>query len=244
MKDAPLVSVMIPVWNGARFLDQAVASIRAQQYAPLEILVIDDGSTDETAHVAAQLGNEIRSLAFPHRGLALARQAGIEAARGELIAFLDVDDLWHENKLQLQLALLRDNPGYMIVNGHTQLMRLATKYPEPMRFENWGEPVLAPSFGSALFRAHVFSQLGLFDARLNPYVDVDWFLRARERGIPILIHPEIVQFYRRHEKNMSNDHALGKRAALQALKASLKRRSALGMEGVSLPPLTTLKDHV
>ncbi len=144
MTAAPLVSVIIPVWNGARFLPEALASIQVQNYTPLEILVIDDGSTDETAQIATRSEYNIRYLAFPHRGLVPTRLAGITAARGEFIAFLDVDDLWSATKLQTQLALLRENPNLMIVNGYTQLMRLVHANAETMRFETGANPFWHP----------------------------------------------------------------------------------------------------
>ncbi len=237
MTAAPLVSVIIPVWNGARFLPEALASIQVQNYTPLEILVIDDGSTDETAQIATRSEYNIRYLAFPHRGLVPTRLAGITAARGEFIAFLDVDDLWSATKLQTQLALLRENPNLMIVNGYTQLMRLVHANAETMRFENWGEPVLAPSFGSALFRLPILEQLDLLNGAQNPRHDLDWFMPARERAVPMLIHSDVVQYYRRHSNNMSNENSRDKRVVLQMLKDSLVRRSKLGLEGVSLPPL-------
>lgn len=235
MSDTPLVSVVVPVWNGARFLTDAVASIRAQHYAPLEIVIADDGSTDGTAEIATRPELNLVHLALPHRGLAATRLAGIERARGELIAFLDVDDLWHASKLAVQIELLKKNPETMIVNGYTQLMRLADA--ATMRFENWGEPVLAPSFGSALFRREGLDALRMGEAVTAHSLDADWLLLARERGIPFLIHHDVVQFYRRHGTNMSNQLYLRGASQLKMLQESLARRKALGKEGQELPPL-------
>lgn len=237
MSANPLVSVIIPVWNGAPFLREAVASILAQHYMPLEILILDDGSTDDTPQIAASLPGEIRYVLLPHRGVAQTRLAGLDAARGDLIASLDVDDLWTSNKLQLQLKLLEANPDILIVNGYTQLMRLVETTPEGMRFENWDAPVLTFSFGSAIFRREGLAQLGTFSesaARL----DLDWFMRARERNIPMLTHPDVVYYYRRHRGNSSNDHDTAKRELLKMLKDSLTRRGAVGQTAVPLAPLT------
>lgn len=236
MTDSSLVSVIIPVWNGAAFMPDAVSSILAQRYSPLEILVVDDGSTDDTASVAARLQGNIRYLAFPHRGLMPTRLAGVAAARGEIIAWLDVDDLWSENKLGVQLALLREYPEILIVNGYTQLLRLVGMNEGRMQFEAWGEPVLAPSFGSALFRRDALVQLGGLDGS-NSRSDLDWFMRARERQVPMLIHSDVVQFYRRHSKNTSNDHDVEKRELLRMLSDSLARRGAHGEAPLPLTPL-------
>ena len=99
-----LLSVIMPVYNGAEFLAEAVASIVAQAYQPLEIIVVDDGSTDETATIVQSLGGEIRYLYQFNQGPAAARNAGLALAQGDLIAFLDVDDLWPADKLAQQMA--------------------------------------------------------------------------------------------------------------------------------------------
>lgn len=236
MSDFPRVSVIIPVWNGAHFLKTAIASILAQSYDSLEILVVDDGSTDETVQVAERLPAKIRCLSFPHRGLAATRLEGIAAAQGEILAFLDVDDVWAKDKLRCQLRLLDDEADLEIVNGYTQLQRLVERDGDTIRFENWGEPVLAPSFGSALFRKRALEQLGMTRTHELNY-DLDWFMRARELDTPLRVHSEIVLYYRRHGNNMTNDHIAGKRSLLLMLKESLARRRARGMDGVSLPPL-------
>lgn len=236
MSEIPRVSVIIPVRNGAHFLKTAVASILAQNCDSLEILVVDDGSTDDTAQMAERLPGNIRCLSFPHQGLAATRLEGIAAAQGEILAFLDVDDVWAEDKLRLQLRLLDDRADLLIVNGYTQLQRLVETDGDTMRFENWGEPVLTPSFGSALFRRQAIEQLGMTRTHEHNY-DLDWFMRARELGLRLCVHSDIVLYYRRHSNNMSNDHNTGKRALLLMLRESLARRSAQGMGGVSLPPL-------
>lgn len=235
MNASPFVSVVVPVWNGARFLSDAVASLRAQNYTPLEIIIADDGSTDATAEIATRPELNLVHLPLPHRGQAATRLAGIERARGELIAFLDADDLWHASKLAVQIELLHKHPETMIVNGYTQLVRLVD--PTKMQFENWGPPVLASSFGSALFRREGLDALRIDEAITDPTLDADWLLLARERSIPFLIHSEVVQYYRRHEDNMTNAQDQRGASQLKMLHESLARRKALGKEGQELPPL-------
>jgi glycosyltransferase involved in cell wall biosynthesis len=218
------VSVIIPVYNGAVFLRDAVESVLAQPYNSLEIIVIDDGSTDRTPEVAAALQGPVRVIPQLHRGLPASRNHGLRVARGDAIGFLDADDLWSRDKLALQLALLRANPAVPIVLGHTQLMRLVGSERGRLQFAAWGAPALALSPGSALFGKSVFEHVGPFDESQAYCDDLDWFMRAKERGIPTLVHPEVTLFYRRHTQNMTNDTQLGKQFLMTMLKKSIDRR--------------------
>jgi len=110
----PLVSVVIPVFNGERYLRDAVQSVLDQRYAPLEIIIVDDGSTDGTATVAQSLPEAVSYLHHTNQGPAAARNRGIEQARGGLIAFADADDLWPPAKLELQLPYLINEPAIEI----------------------------------------------------------------------------------------------------------------------------------
>src|SRR5262245_10754564 len=100
----PLVSCIVPVYNGEAFLGEALASIRAQRHRPIEILVVDDGSTDGTAAVVMAADAGIRYMRQDNAGGAAARNRGIGMARGTFVAFLDADDLWPPEKLERQIA--------------------------------------------------------------------------------------------------------------------------------------------
>jgi glycosyltransferase involved in cell wall biosynthesis len=227
--DSPYrVSVVIPVYNGALFLNDAVDSVLSQSCAPAEVIVVDDGSTDGTPALAAARGDCVRYLRQPHRGLPATRNRGVQAARGNVIGFLDVDDLWSRDKLALQLTHMRENPRVPIVLGHTQLMRLIGSEGEALTFEVWGAPVLAMSTGGALFRADVFAQVGLFDETQMYCDDVDWFMRAKEHGVAVFVHPEVTLYYRRHSQNMTNQADVGKRFLIGMLKKSMDRRGRRG----------------
>src|SRR5262249_2428536 len=105
-----LISCIVPVFNGERYLREALDSILAQTYQPLELIVLDDGSTDGTAALVAGYGERIRYLWQANAGEAGARNRGLSIAQGEFVAFLDADDLWHPEKLRRQLARLHDRP--------------------------------------------------------------------------------------------------------------------------------------
>src|SRR5512143_4014499 len=115
MSSEPLVSVVMPVYNGARYLRQALESALNQTYRPLEIIVVDDGSTDETSAILAEFGSRIRAIRQKNPGSAAARNAALQAAHGEIIAFLDADDLWLPQKLEVQVAYLRAHPDVELV---------------------------------------------------------------------------------------------------------------------------------
>ena len=120
----PMVTVIIPVYNGEEYLAEDIESVLGQTYHPLEIIVVDDGSTDDTATVASRFKELVRYIYQPNSGPAAARNRGLKMARGEVIGFVDADDLWVENKLDLQLGLLADNPSVQIVIGFAHTVEI------------------------------------------------------------------------------------------------------------------------
>lgn len=206
VENRQLVSVIIPVYNGASFLAGAVENVLAQKYQALEIIVVDDGSTDATADIAVGYPNEVCYVYQSNAGPSAARNRGIELAQGELIAFLDVDDLWSDHKLNLQTAYLKANPTVEIVQGHIQTMHLA----EPVslhkpRFEITSAPYHYINIGSALYRKSVFDKVGLFNEALTDNEDTDWFIRAWENGVSKVVLDEVTLFYRKHTSNTSHN---------------------------------------
>lgn len=218
------VSVIIPVYNGAPFLAEAVQSVRRQEHAPLEIIVVDDGSTDATAQVAAGFGRGIRYTYQPNRGPAAARNTGLRLAGGDVIGFLDADDLWTDRCLAVLLGHLESSPGVDLVMGYTQLIRAAHAAADGSGFEEVASPWPVLSLGSTLIRRSAFDVVGLFDERMPYSEDVDWFLRAKEATLSLLIVSDVVQLYRRHKDNLTNRTGLTNRHFVQALKQSLDRR--------------------
>jgi len=231
------VSAVIPVFNGAAFLADALASIGAQDIPPDEIVVVDDGSTDASMEIARSIAG-VRVVAHErNRGLPAARNSGLATAAGDVIAFLDADDLWAPEKTRLQRDHLLRDADVDIVVGHTQRTRLVARDDGSTEFEPWSEPELALSLGAALVRRRVFDAIGGFDESLPFTNDWDWFLRAREQGVVIAVHPEVVQHYRRHDNNMTEAVDDGNRYTLLMLRKSLERRRARDGDAESLPPL-------
>jgi glycosyltransferase involved in cell wall biosynthesis len=227
----PLVSVIIPAYNATRFLPDAIASIRRQQYAPLEILIVDDGSEDGCELVAAELGESVRYVRQQRAGPAAARNLGLALARGEFIGFLDADDEWPEQKLSIQLARLLAQPELDVVLGRVRYAALEGGKIPNFRYEG-PEPVLSNvHLGSGLYRRRAFDSVGGFDASLQYCEDVDWFLRARESRLRLLILRPVTLIYRLHGGNMTVNRELADGFLPVALKRSIERRRNMGAAG-------------
>ncbi|MGH9908612.1 MAG: glycosyltransferase family 2 protein [Pyrinomonadaceae bacterium] len=224
----PLVSVVIPVVNGEKFLRDAVESVLAQKYSPLEVIIVDDGSTDGTATIARSFPETVRYLHQTNNGPAAARNRGIKQAQGSLIAFADADDLWPAAKLELQLPDLISDPTIEIVMGRIQQVRLSgTKNggrAGAPHGEEFGEPAFSVNLGSAVIRKTLFERVGLFDETMRYSEDVDWFMRAREGGATIMTIDAVTLFYRQHEQNMTRGKSTSELNVLKTLKRSLDRR--------------------
>jgi glycosyltransferase involved in cell wall biosynthesis len=220
----PLISVIIPVYNGDRYLAEAIESVLAQNYHPIEIIVIDDGSTDNTRQVAESLKKYIHYIYQPNRGAAAARNTGLKIAAGDLIAFLDADDIWNVTKLKIQTNIFTENPVVEIVSGYLQTIYLKENTNEPPEFEHHGAPTMSAQLGASLFRKSVFERVGLFDEELQQAEDLDWFMRAEELRVSIEVHVETVIFYRRHDRNITNQISSSNQYFVRVLKKSLDRR--------------------
>jgi glycosyltransferase involved in cell wall biosynthesis len=206
-------------------LREAVESVLDQKYSPVEIIVVDDGSTDGTATVARSL--PVRYLHQTNQGPAAARNRGIEQAQGSLIAFADADDLWPVGKLDLQLPYFR-GPKIDIVLGKIQQVTVDG----PTQSQDTGFSV---NLGSGVMRKSVFERVGLFDETMRYSEDVDWFMRARESGTAIVTIDAVTLLYRQHEQNMTRGKSTSELNVLKALKKSLDRRREQTGSASALP---------
>ena len=226
----PLLSVIIPVFNGERFLRDVVESVREavhvsdQNYSDVEIIIVDDGSTDDTANVARGFDKTVRYLHQANQGPAAARNRGIEHAQSSLLAFADADDRWPADKLKLQLPFLIKNPAIEIVIGRIQQVLLSRTVDGQTRAEEVAEPAFSVNLGSAVIRKSVFERVGLFDETMRYSEDVDWFMRAREASVEIVTIDAVTLFYRQHDENMTRGKSASELNVLKALKRSLDRR--------------------
>ncbi|HEX8206072.1 MAG TPA: glycosyltransferase [Solirubrobacteraceae bacterium] len=220
----PLVSVVVPVFNGERFLAETLESALAQDHEPVEVIVVDDGSTDGSAEVAARY--PVTVLRQENAGVAAARNAGAAAAKGELLAFLDQDDLWHPEKLSRQVAALAARPelGYAMCRME---VRLEPGMEKPAWLPaDWlapgGIPASIPS--AWMVRRETFDRVGPFDPRYAIACDSDWLARAKDDGVPFEYVGATLLRWRIHPGNNVHDTRRAMSELAHVLHASVQRR--------------------
>jgi glycosyltransferase involved in cell wall biosynthesis len=223
----PLVSVMIGAYNAAPYLGEAIQSVLAQDYEPLELIVVDDGSTDGTADVARGFA-QVKVIQQANGGNGAARNRAVENAAGELYAFLDADDRFTPGKLTLQKAALDADPGLDMVFGHVREFlspeldeetraSLRPPAPEPM-------PWTAPNL--MLIRRESFERVGPFTTAVRVGVTVDWFARAAEAGLRHTILPQVVLERRLHTQNNGLRERASRSQYVEVIRQAMERRRA------------------
>jgi glycosyltransferase involved in cell wall biosynthesis len=239
------ISAIIPTLNMGRFLPDAIASIERQGVAVDEIIVVDNQSTDETGEVLARLSrtnSRLRVIDVPPAGPARARNKGLEAASGDVIAFLDADDLWPSGKLTLQLARLDRDPQVDLVAGFVTFFdRLDSESLTPA-ISSRVETVFGMNVGASIYRASIFDSIGRFDETLKYAEDVDLFFRIVERNVPLVILTTTTLYYRRHMGSMISQEDFRKRLP-RAFGMSLARRKRNGAV-TALPSFETFFEAV
>ncbi len=197
MTEAPLISTVIPLFNCEKYLGAAIESILAQNYEPMQIIVVDDGSTDGSATVARSFP-QVEYYFQENAGVATALNHGLSKAKGEFIAFLDSDDLWTEGKLKLELDAFTRNPELDMVMGNVEQFRETGPNTAPVSlgiFEGYLKITVLVR-RSALFR------VGLFDPQWKTGDFIDWYIRATELPLKTVMLPDVVARRRIHETNM------------------------------------------
>jgi glycosyltransferase involved in cell wall biosynthesis len=193
----PRVSVVIPAYNGASFLAEALDSVLGQTRPPEEVVVVDDGSTDGTAAVAARYGAPVLVHRQANRGIGAARNAGVALTSGDHIAFLDADDLWEPRKLERQLELLAKDPDLEIVFGHLAEFRAGPGEERgPL-----GPARPGPLAVTMLVRREAMDRVGTFpeDVVLSEFLI--WLGRARQLGLREAMLPDVLVARRVHGSN-------------------------------------------
>lgn len=219
------ISVVIPVYNGARHLAAAIESVLRQTVPVLEVIVVDDGSTDHSADIARRFGDQVCLLNQPNSGAAVARNFGIQHAQGNFLAFLDADDLWSERKLEWQLRALKEPPYPEVVYGMAEefysdeLDDTAKRSIRPLKS-------IQPAHvaGAMLISSENFHRVGFFNPELRIAETVEWFARARELQLKEVVIPEVVLQRRIHSSN--SGLRISKMEYVRVIKESLDRRSA------------------
>jgi glycosyltransferase involved in cell wall biosynthesis len=225
--DRPLISCVVPTYNSERYLRAALDSVLAQTYRPLQMIVADDGSLDATIGVVAGYGEQVELVCQPTAGPAATRNLGLRAARGELVAFLDADDLWHPEKLARQAACFDARPELDVCVTYVQmfwgddLTEEATHYRDHPRVQ----PVPGYATTTLLARRRVFDVLGTFNTALWFGDATEWFIRATERAVVMEIIPDALTYHRMHRTNLTRRRrAASREEFLHIVKALLDRR--------------------
>lgn len=230
-----LVSVVIPVYNGERYLGDAIESVLAQTYRPVQLLVVDDGSTDKSADVAKSYA-EVLYIHQTNQGHGVAKNVGAAAANGEFLAFLDSDDLWAPDKLDLQVGHLQRNPDVGYVSCHMRnFLEPGQSVPPWLAGVGLSDvPAYIPS--ALLVRRSVFDEVGGFDPSYRRANDVDWHLRAKDAGVRMGSVDRVLLRRRIHDANLSHDRTLDSPACselFRAIRASIERKRRLDDRGAS-----------
>lgn len=222
-----LVSCIVPVFNGEDYLREALNSILGQSYRRLELVVVNDGSTDRTEKIVESYGEKVRYVFQANAGPAAACNVGISASRGEFIAFLAADDLWHEEKIERQMARFQQRPDLDLCLTHLKNFWIPELKKEAERFQNHRLAKAMPGYTivTLLARRSLFEKVGNFNQELQHGSDLDWFMRTADQGAVMELMPDVLVYRRLHNTNRSRRLASNSRDTfLQILKTSLDRR--------------------
>lgn len=219
------LSVIMPLYNCEPWVEEAVRSVLENADGLLELIVVDDGSTDASAAIVAAMDGPVRLIRQDNAGPAAARNAGLDAARGELIGFLDADDIWtggSPDPRRLQLEAGRD-----CAIGRAQIFT-----GDPPR--DFSEPLFTVLLCTLLMRRETVDRVGRFDDARVPAEDVDWVMRLRESGAQLGRVDDVVARYRLlREGSLTSDRDVSRGALVGALRGSLIRRGVIGEGGES-----------
>jgi len=240
----PTISIIIPAYNAAATILETIASVQQQTYLDFELIVINDGSTDRTLELLQNIKDErLRTFSYENGGLSTARNRGISHANGEFIAFLDADDLWTTDKLELQLAALQQHPDAGVAYSWTYFMDVKEGsrffHPcEPVFFEgNVYAKLLVGDFiyngSNTLIRRQAIDAVGEFDPEINPCADWDYWVRLAAQWNFVVV-PKHQVFYRRFSGAMSSKVEMMKEASLTAIEKAFR---------AAPPELQFLKKH-
>ena len=226
------VSVIIPNYNNGKYLEQCIDSVLSQDYDNLEVIVVDDGSTDNSLELLQEYRTRITIISIPHAGASAARNSGILAASGGVIAFLDSDDYWRHDKIRLQIELMLKENLVVVYSGGIETnsggiqLKVYTPVYSGFCYQYYvkfpAKSIIGLPCSSALIKKENLAISGLFDPTFLDFAeDWDFFRRLSKTGKTGFINQSLV-FYRRHDRNVSNGnfwlhHKSNMRAVLKML---------------------------
>lgn len=238
----PTISVILSVYNGEPFIADALRSIMVQNYPATEIIVVNDGSTDDTIGALEPYMDKFTYLYHDNMGVAFSLNRALAECTGSLITFIDADDVWTPDKLSSQLAILNSNPKVDIV------MDLAYEtITVPDNETDYDEKCIKylNLRGASLIRRSVFDRVGIFDNELIMGEDADWFFRAREKNVNFYIQRRVGLFLRRFGESLTSNKVKFNYYCFLVLKKTKERRKAQGIiQTENIPPPQTMDDLI
>ena len=217
-----MLSVIIPAFNAESYLRTAIDSVLAQNWPTLEVLVVDNHSTDDTATIIQSYEYPVRYLHSEIPGQPSTTNTGIRNAKGDWLGFIDADDIWPPNKLQRQFLEFEKDPTLDAVFGHA-----VNFFGSPQNIiANQNSEMRAPLPGTLLIRREAFHRVGFYNEAYTVGSIMDWYLRAQELSISMRILPEIFLYRRIHNNNLGIRQKVKQSDYVHILKAALDRRGS------------------
>lgn len=234
--NAPLVSCVIAVFNGEKYLREAIDSVLTQTWRPTELVVVDDGSLDSSAEIAASYGQRLRLLRQANAGVSVARNSGVAASTGQLLCFLDADDWLESDKIEQQVARLCAEPALDFCDCHSRSFWSpeldAKRLQREHHYREFIDRVDHGHINTWLMRRALFDRVGGFTPGMAYSEDIDFLSRCRDSGMRFATLPTVLVWRRFHDDNVTSGDAIAQGAALAAtMKAHLDRIRALKARG-------------
>lgn len=220
------VAAIVPVYNTEQYVGHAIASVLGQTRPPVEVVVVDDGSTDRSAEIAHGFVPAVRVVSQPNGGVSAARNTGITATTAPWIAICDADDLWLPHRLERQVALLRTDPSLHAVFGWVEEFVSPELDPALVPTRATVQTAKGPLTTSVLVRRDVLMAVGLFDENLRVGDWVEWYARLHDHTDRIGVVPEVLARRRHHLDNNSQKQAVHQQEMVRSMKAHLDRMRA------------------
>ena len=223
------ISVIIPVYNYDRYLGEAIESVLNQTYQHLEVIIVDDGSTDRSGEVAQSFaGRGVQYWRQVNAGIGPARNTGVELAHGDYVAFLDADDRWPVEKLERQLRAFESDPALEMVFGQALQLPNGPEWEAGVTNNNYSVAGMVPGMvaGTMLIKRAAFDRVGKFPGDLKLGEFIDWYARALELKVRSLILPDLLLWRRIHDSNQGVRERQSVTNYARVLKAALDRKRA------------------
>jgi glycosyltransferase involved in cell wall biosynthesis len=216
-------SVIVPVYNGQRYLRETLESLVNQDYNSLEIIAVDDGSNDSSAEII-QSFESIKYVHQENQGNAVARNQGIALSTGDVIALIDQDDMWVPGKLSIFCEYFTSHPEIDFATAkHRMFLSDDVEVPAWCRNDVLNQDLVDYSPGSIVFRRRLFDRIGPFDQTLVSGHDTDWVLKVKDSNTPMAVLPDVLLLKRVHEANQSSEVTRVHSELLEVFRRSIKR---------------------